>query len=71
MSQIAPKHTAVSDCARSEPYIKCRYSFSKDKKIAELLLIIDKQKTFHITTARKITKGKINLILVAFNIMTS
>ena len=34
----------VNGCARSEPYIKCSYCFSKDKKIVELLLINDKQK---------------------------
>ena len=56
VSQIAPKHTAVSDCARSEPYIKCRHSFSKDKKIAELLLIIDKQK--HSILFQKLQKEK-------------
>ena len=34
----------VSGCARSEPYIKSTHCFSKNKKIAELLLIIDKRK---------------------------
>ena len=34
----------VSGCAWSEPYIKCSHCFSKKKRIAELLLIIEKQK---------------------------
>ena len=48
----------VSGCARSEPYIKCSHCCSKDKKIAELLLIIDKQKHSTSQLQKKTRKGK-------------
>ena len=48
----------VSGCARSEPYIKWTHYFSKDKKIAELLLIIYKQKHSILQLQEKLQKEK-------------
>ena len=50
--------SCVSGCARSEPYIKCSHCFSKDKKIAELLLIIEKQKHSISQLQEKLQKEK-------------
>ena len=48
----------VSGCARSEPYIRCSHCCSKDKKIAELLLTIDKQKHSISQLQEKLQKEK-------------
>ena len=54
-SAITP---CVSGCARSEHYIKCSHCCSKDKKIAELFLIIDKQKHSISQLQEKLQKEK-------------
>ena len=48
----------VSGCALSEPYIKCNHCFSKKRKNCRTAFNHWEAKTFHITTARKTTKGK-------------